>query len=207
MNIHLATPTQLKALHEKRARDARIAAAARNAVAETRPNVRIINVTERAQREHERRMRQAQEAEQARLREERKAAKAKERWRASWRYMINLADNKAKEDSLIGMSDIIAQTSAKYGVSVIDMKSARRTRYALTQARFEACWRARRETLLSLPQIGRFLGNRDHTTVLHAVKQYEAMRCEVMTGERKYTRNKSKQQFLPEMIIVEAAGL
>lgn len=207
MKIHMATPTQLKALHEKRARDARIAAAARNATQEIRPNVRIINVSERAQREHSRRMKLAYEAEQALRREERKAARAKERWRASWRYMITLADNKAKEDSLIGMADIIAQTAAKYGVTVIDMKSARRTRYALMQARFEACWRARNETLLSLPQIGRFLGNRDHTTVLNAVRKYEAMRIEAMTGQRTYSKKTSTPQFLPELIIVEAVKL
>lgn len=40
------------------------------------------------------------------------------------------------------------------------------------EARHEAWWRARRETVSSLPAIGKFF-NRDHTTVLAAIRKYE----------------------------------
>jgi chromosomal replication initiation ATPase DnaA len=34
-------------------------------------------------------------------------------------------------------------------------------------------WEIRQRTILSTPQIGRALGNRDHTTVLHGIKRHE----------------------------------
>jgi chromosomal replication initiation ATPase DnaA len=40
-------------------------------------------------------------------------------------------------------------------------------------ARFEAMWRMARETGASLNQIGRQLGGRHHTTVLHGIRAYE----------------------------------
>ena len=44
----------------------------------------------------------------------------------------------------------------------------------IAQARHEAAWLLRHETMLSYPDIGRLLGNRDHTTILAAVAKIEA---------------------------------
>ena len=70
------------------------------------------------------------------------------------------------------VSQIIEEVSAKYGVPVYFIKSKRRTRN-LTQPRFEICWRAKRETNASLPKIGKLL-NRDHTSILHAIRKYKS---------------------------------
>lgn len=34
-------------------------------------------------------------------------------------------------------------------------------------------WALKQEGRWSLPQIGRLLGNRDHTTIIHGVRQHE----------------------------------
>ncbi|HEY0205081.1 MAG TPA: helix-turn-helix domain-containing protein, partial [Acetobacteraceae bacterium] len=50
-----------------------------------------------------------------------------------------------------------------------DMSSARRAR-AVARPRQVAMYLAKQLTSRSLPEIGRKFGNRDHTTVMHAVK-------------------------------------
>ncbi len=68
----------------------------------------------------------------------------------------------------------VLQTVAREtGVSVEEMRGARRTRH-LVQARQVAAWLlARTRPELSLPQIGRLLGGRDHTTIIHAIRTVE----------------------------------
>ena len=67
---------------------------------------------------------------------------------------------------------IVREVSLKHGVSIIDMLSARRSK-PFVYARHEAMYRMRHETTLSFPQIGRRLGGRDHTTVLHGIRCHE----------------------------------
>jgi len=70
----------------------------------------------------------------------------------------------------ISTSKLIMQETAGYfGVSEIDMKSDRRTKNVVIP-RHVAMYMLRNSTLLSLPQIGRVFGGRDHTTILHAVQ-------------------------------------
>lgn len=74
--------------------------------------------------------------------------------------------------------DIVAEVLADYpGTTWADVKSLRRTRelVAPRQACMVAVYDERKD--LSLPQIGR-LFNRDHTTVLHAVRKIKAQRGE-----------------------------
>ena len=52
------------------------------------------------------------------------------------------------------------------------MKSKKKTK-ALIQPRHTAMYMTRQLTDLSLPEIGRHFGGRDHTTVLHAVQKLE----------------------------------
>lgn len=66
---------------------------------------------------------------------------------------------------------IIDQVAAKHHVTVAEIKSHRRDQ-VVARARFEAMWRMTKETSLSLPAIGRKF-DRDHTSVLHAVRQHE----------------------------------
>lgn len=72
---------------------------------------------------------------------------------------------------------ILRLVSEHTGVSQRDIKSANRTA-AVVRPRMIACWLMRRCTPLSLPVIGRKLGGRDHTTVLHAVRVIDALRAE-----------------------------
>jgi hypothetical protein len=67
----------------------------------------------------------------------------------------------------------IAETvCATYGVDYRDLISARRTT-SLVRPRQVAYWLARRHTRKSLPEVGRRLGGRDHTTVLHGIDRME----------------------------------
>ena len=56
-----------------------------------------------------------------------------------------------------------------FSIRLTDMTSARRAR-AVARPRQVAMYLAKQLTSRSLPEIGRKFGNRDHTTVLHAVK-------------------------------------
>ena len=72
----------------------------------------------------------------------------------------------------ITLKEIILQVCEKRGVKRNAVLSCRRNQ-DLVLARHEIMWRAREETLLSLPQIGRGIGGRDHTTVLHGVRRHQ----------------------------------
>lgn len=84
-----------------------------------------------------------------------------------------ISDEVQRFDSRISPMMLIKRVcAAHYGVSVVDIVSRRRdAKTAL--ARQVVCWIARRQTTHSLPQIGRFVGKRDHTTVLHAIRKIE----------------------------------
>jgi Bacterial dnaA protein helix-turn-helix len=72
------------------------------------------------------------------------------------------------------VTDVLAAVSAFTGVSVIDIKSHRRSSDVVIPRHLVMAL-ARRLTLRSLPEIGRMLGGRDHTTVLHAHQKYKPL--------------------------------
>lgn len=67
---------------------------------------------------------------------------------------------------------IIREVCIKYNITLEDLISERR-HHAIVVPRQEAMYRLCTETDWSLPRIGRALGNRDHTTVLHGRKAYK----------------------------------
>lgn len=69
------------------------------------------------------------------------------------------------------VAEILDDVALKHNVSVLDIKSHRRTQ-PIILARHEAMWRACMETNLSLPVIGRIIGGRDHTTIIHGRNQH-----------------------------------
>lgn len=71
---------------------------------------------------------------------------------------------------------ILDEASQLFGVSVIDLLSARRMRQ-IARPRQVAIWVARHLTELSLPQIGREF-HRDHTTALHACRTIDRLMSE-----------------------------
>ena len=89
------------------------------------------------------------------------------------RDWLNIAS--PKETAQTTAKRILAEICALYGVSHVDLISDRRTA-CLTRPRQHACYRLRMETPLSLPQIGRLMGGRDHTTILYNYRKFEAMR-------------------------------
>lgn len=72
----------------------------------------------------------------------------------------------------ITMREILDLISDTYGFSIEELKGPRRTKGVVT-ARQHAMWLMAQQPHLSLPQIGRFLGGRDHTTVLWGVRRHQ----------------------------------
>lgn len=69
-----------------------------------------------------------------------------------------------------------------YGVQIADILSIRRSAYIVLPRQI-ICFLARRMTILSLPAIGLQLGDRDHTTIMHAVDKIEHL----MRNDRELT--------------------
>jgi hypothetical protein len=67
---------------------------------------------------------------------------------------------------------IIQCVAERHGVSVVDIKSLRRTRIVIAP-RQEYCWLVGKMTELSYVQVGKTLSNRDHTTALHSVRKVQ----------------------------------
>ena len=72
------------------------------------------------------------------------------------------------------VAEIRAEVARFYGVTELDLLSARRTR-DIARPRQVAMFLCRHLTKHSLPSIGRFLGGRDHSTVIHALESVEDM--------------------------------
>ncbi len=70
---------------------------------------------------------------------------------------------------------IIRECSRYFDVPIIDLKANRRTR-KIVLPRQTAMYLARIMTTWSLPVIGKRMGGRDHTTVLHAVNKIAKLR-------------------------------
>lgn len=63
-----------------------------------------------------------------------------------------------------------------FGVSRTELLSERRGKQ-IVFARHAFCYWAVRRSVRSMPQIGRWLGGRDHTTILHGKRAYVAKRA------------------------------
>ncbi|HUO12977.1 MAG TPA: chromosomal replication initiator protein DnaA [Caulobacteraceae bacterium] len=75
----------------------------------------------------------------------------------------------------ITVDEIQKVTADHFGLKQADLISERRTR-SVARPRQAAMWLAKKLTTRSLPDIGRRFGDRDHTTVLHAVRRIEELR-------------------------------
>ncbi len=71
---------------------------------------------------------------------------------------------------MIGIDTIIATVAVEFGVTELDMRSARRGAQ-IVRARHVAMYLARNLTLRSYPQIAHAFGNRDHTTAMYGVRR------------------------------------
>ena len=82
---------------------------------------------------------------------------------------------------------ILMEVAEKHKMPVGAFRSKSRT-MPFINLRHEACYRLSTELGFSLMQIGRLMGNRDHTTVLNAIRRHKKILAE---GYKPKTRTKS----------------
>ena len=75
-------------------------------------------------------------------------------------------------DRRVTIEEIQRKVAEHWNIRLTDMTSARRAR-AVARPRQVAMYLAKQLTSRSLPEIGRKFGNRDHTTVMHAVSRVD----------------------------------
>ena len=85
-----------------------------------------------------------------------------------------LADLLRASSRRITVDEIQKQVASHFHIRVADMFSARRSRQ-IARPRQIAMYLAKNLTSLSYPEIGRRFGNRDHTTIMHAVRKVEEL--------------------------------
>jgi chromosomal replication initiation ATPase DnaA len=90
------------------------------------------------------------------------------------RDMLNVTFAEPIEIPMTESQRIIRDVCVKHGVSYPEIIGPRRGR-PIIAARHEAMYRLSKETTLSLPAIGRRMGGKDHTTVIHAIRKFEAL--------------------------------
>lgn len=94
-----------------------------------------------------------------------------------------LADLLRTSERKVSLEEIQKKVAAHYSIKLSDMSSDRRVRQ-VARPRQVAMYLAKKLTTLSLPEIGKNFGGRDHTTVLHAVKKIEqALKEDVKLAE------------------------
>ena len=91
-----------------------------------------------------------------------------------------LKDLLRANDRRVTIDEIQKAVVEHYAIRMADMTSARRSR-AVARPRQVAMFLAKQLTPRSLPEIGKRFGGRDHTTVMHAVRQIERLSGEDRT--------------------------
>lgn len=82
-------------------------------------------------------------------------------------------------DKCLYLNQIARLVAHFHGYSVTDLKGRRRFK-RLVMARQQAVWHMYERTDASYPAIGRFLGGRDHSTLIHGRKVHEARLAEAI---------------------------
>lgn len=89
----------------------------------------------------------------------------------------SLADILRQSDRKVTMDEIMRKTCDYYNVRLSDMVSPKRSRN-IARPRQMAMYLAKQLTSRSYPEIGKRFGNRDHTTVIHAVRKIEELKLQ-----------------------------
>jgi len=119
-----------------------------------RQQLRVIDAVTRLEREQERKARREQE----------RLDRIIDKCRIATAFMPNPKAVVAR---------IKQECAIKHGIAASEIDGMRRAA-PIVAARQEAMWRVKNETKLSYPEIGRRFGDKDHTTVIWAVRQHEA---------------------------------
>ena len=104
-----------------------------------------------------------------------------------------LQDLLRASDRRTTIDQIQKKVAEHYNIRLTDMHSPRRSR-SLARPRQIAMYLAKQHTTNSLPDIGRKFSNRDHTTVIHAVKKIEELIKK--DNEIRQSVNEIKKKFL-----------
>ncbi len=96
-----------------------------------------------------------------------------------------LRDQLASQDKMVTVDNIKKRVAQHYNIKTSDLDSKRRTR-SIARPRQVAMTLSKELTNHSLPEIGTFFGNRDHTTVLHACRKIKELRTEDVSLDENY---------------------
>lgn len=96
-----------------------------------------------------------------------------------------LRDQLASQDKMVTVDNIKKTVAQHYNIKTSDLDSKRRTR-SIARPRQVAMSLSKELTNHSLPEIGSYFGNRDHTTVIHACKKIKELRTEDVTLDESY---------------------
>ena len=96
-----------------------------------------------------------------------------------------LRDQLASQDKMVTVENIKKTVAQHYNIKTSDLDSKRRTR-SIARPRQVAMALSKELTNHSLPEIGSYFGNRDHTTVLHACRKIKELRLEDSSLDENY---------------------
>jgi chromosomal replication initiator protein len=85
-----------------------------------------------------------------------------------------LRDISPKQKHEVTPQGILTNVAIYFNIKTVDIKSEKRIR-KLSLPRQICMYLIRKRLLLSLPEIGKFMGGRDHTTVMHAVEKITSL--------------------------------
>jgi chromosomal replication initiator protein len=83
-----------------------------------------------------------------------------------------LAEHLSRTDPIVHISDIESNVATFFGLTPADIHSSKKDR-VISTARHFSMYLARKHTNMSSPEIGRFMGGKNHATVLLACKKVE----------------------------------
>ena len=83
-----------------------------------------------------------------------------------------LAEHIARTDPIVHISDIESVVATYFGITPANLHSSKKNR-TISLARHFSMYLARKHTKMSSPDIGRYMGNKNHATVLLATKKFE----------------------------------
>lgn len=85
--------------------------------------------------------------------------------------LIEVIDEAPPPTTKYHWRDIVMEVAKKHKITLPEI-TGRQRQHKIVLARHEAFYRLKTETPLSLPEIGRKMGGRDHTSVLHGYRAH-----------------------------------
>lgn len=86
----------------------------------------------------------------------------------------SLAEHLHRTQRVLGIEEIDQTVSTYFGLTPAELHTSRKTR-TIALARGIAMYLARKHTDMSFPEIGRFMGNKNHSTVILATRKIEGL--------------------------------